>query len=469
LREGNRDGFWNRLASARDRTTDDVIATYKYDSMNRRVSKAVGEVATDYLYNERWQCVEERRGELIYAQYVWDETYIDSPAVRFCDLNADGDFADANEVLYYCYDANRCVTALVNADGDVVERYTYDPYGKPTFHAADWSLQQVAGHADGTASAFANEILYCGYRYDPETGLYHVRNRYYHPILGRWITRDPKEDVDGMNLYQYVRSAPTGFVDWNGAQASRPATDTAPAEYGTIEAAVAAYAAAKTTEGQINTSVKAANEIFAKCCIKLDLKKYEDLNKNPDIEQLGAALQGKTAEEIFALLALLGNAIAKQHSANIGVIALDTNLAWGDAVGFSVSDPKKSTYDKDKKIRTVETGGFIGDIVIFTRTMTVLTLAQEVRDRLAHEDVDAEGAKLRHGVTADLIKAQPKAQLSTLADDECDKLRAGLKRLKIINEDPVQGRWYTVTLYVGSLTMTVKQQPPTTSTAPTAR
>jgi RHS repeat-associated protein len=38
-------------------------------------------------------------------------------------------------------------------------------------------------------SSKKNEILYCGYRYDHETGLYHVRNRHYHPAVGRLVAK----------------------------------------------------------------------------------------------------------------------------------------------------------------------------------------------------------------------------------------------------------------------------------------
>ena len=52
------------------------------------------------------------------------------------------------------------------------------------------------------------EILYCGYRYDPETGLYHVRNRMYQPLLGRWMQRDPAQYSDSMNIYQNTHGNP---------------------------------------------------------------------------------------------------------------------------------------------------------------------------------------------------------------------------------------------------------------------
>ena len=52
-----------------------------------------------------------------------------------------------------------------------------------------------------------------GYHYQPETGLYRVRHRDYHAQLGKWLQRDPIGYVDGMNLYQYVGSMPTYYVD----------------------------------------------------------------------------------------------------------------------------------------------------------------------------------------------------------------------------------------------------------------
>ncbi len=55
-----------------------------------------------------------------------------------------------------------------------------------------------------------------GYRYDAETQNYYVRNRYYLPTLGRWLTRDPIGYQGGINLYEYVQSSPVGNVDAAG-------------------------------------------------------------------------------------------------------------------------------------------------------------------------------------------------------------------------------------------------------------
>jgi len=93
------------------------------------------------------------------------------------------------------------VTALLATDGTPLERYVYDPYGKVTVLDADFSAD-----ADGK-SDYDNSILFAGYYRDNETGLYHVRNRYYHTQVG-WITRDPAGYADGMSLYEYCASGP---------------------------------------------------------------------------------------------------------------------------------------------------------------------------------------------------------------------------------------------------------------------
>jgi RHS repeat-associated protein len=105
----------------------------------------------------------------------------------------------------------------VGPDGTVVERYAYDPYGQVIVlnGAADPDGQEWTPDP-GNASDVSSEVLYAGYRFDPETGLYQVRHRSYHPTLGRWTSRDPAGYVDAMNLYQYCGGAPTPTRDPTG-------------------------------------------------------------------------------------------------------------------------------------------------------------------------------------------------------------------------------------------------------------
>ncbi len=227
--DGTTPGHWDE--------TDTKVAEYRYDGLNRRITKLVPNAQspdnwdrTDYYYNEGWQVLEERTvsnltdpetvAEDPHVQYVWDVRYIDAPICRFRD--ADGSSGNGlEETLYYTTDANFNVTALIDpADGGVVERYLYDGYGRVTVlngaeDGDETGMDEWTIDADNV-SDWDNEILYAGYRLDGETNLYHVRNRYHHPTLGRFISRDPEGYVDGMSFYEYVGSQPITFLDPNG-------------------------------------------------------------------------------------------------------------------------------------------------------------------------------------------------------------------------------------------------------------
>jgi RHS repeat-associated protein len=211
-----------------------VIARYEYDGRNRR-TKVFANADTDddfdrwqhFYYNSSWQILETRLSESentapdtldVEMQYVWSTRYIDAPVLRDRDADEDSETGDLGQTdsgleerVYYLTDANPGapgnVTCLVDTGGDVAERYVYDPYGNATVYSDDWSTPVA------WAASKKNPILYCGYYFDNETGIYSVRRRYYHTQLGRWISRDPIGYVDGMGLYEYTTSAPVSTTD----------------------------------------------------------------------------------------------------------------------------------------------------------------------------------------------------------------------------------------------------------------
>src|SRR5690606_39188245 len=81
--------------------------------------------------------------------------------------------------------------SLTDRQGNVVERYLYDPYGG--FVALDEQGQTLP------ASRYGWRRLHQGGEYDAISGTYHFRNRDYSPTLGRWLSPDPLGYVDGMS------------------------------------------------------------------------------------------------------------------------------------------------------------------------------------------------------------------------------------------------------------------------------
>jgi RHS repeat-associated protein len=130
------------------------------------------------------------------VQYLWSPVYVDSLIMRDSGGNR----------IYVQQDANYNTTSLIDNTGAVLERYIYDPYGAPTVLNPDWSVD-----ADGTDFSFV--YLHQGGRHDSTLKLSHFRNRDLHVELGRWTRQDPLGFVDGSNVYQFVVSSPTHFVD----------------------------------------------------------------------------------------------------------------------------------------------------------------------------------------------------------------------------------------------------------------
>jgi len=98
---------------------------------------------------------------------------------------------------YQHYNRGWNIRAVTDEAGVVLERYLYDPHGKPTVLAPDGVTVRSASTLPGGEQAYG----YTAQRYDRETGLWYFKHRYMDHGLGRFISRDPAGYVDGMNLY----------------------------------------------------------------------------------------------------------------------------------------------------------------------------------------------------------------------------------------------------------------------------
>jgi RHS repeat-associated protein len=199
---------WNRLKIVKN-SGGTTLKAYVYDALGRRVAETASGVTTDFYYSSDWQVLEERdaaRTNNTKARYVWSPVYVDAMILRDRDTADDGTL---DERLWVQQDANFNVTALVDDNGDVVERYVYDPYGVATVLDETWSVI-------GT-SAYGWLYLHQGGRLDATSGLYHFRNRDYSPTLGRWVTIDPIRYSGGAtNLVAYNFNAPINYLDASG-------------------------------------------------------------------------------------------------------------------------------------------------------------------------------------------------------------------------------------------------------------
>jgi len=61
-----------------------------------------------------------------------------------------------------------------------------------------------------------NYYTYTAREWDKETGLYYYRARYYDPMEGRFISKDPIGYQGGINVYAYAHNNPLRYVDPKG-------------------------------------------------------------------------------------------------------------------------------------------------------------------------------------------------------------------------------------------------------------
>ncbi len=192
------------------RTDASGTTTYQYDYENRLVRvNAPGGETWEYSYNALGQRTAVRHNgivtEYLYDPIGWEEVAAEYGAdgalqARYVQgLGLVARLDPAGTAAYYAFDATGNTRQLTGPSGSVVNRYDYDPFGLP--------LQ--------VSESVPNPFKYVGQLGILDDGhrLLFMRNRYYSPELGRFISPDPIGYVIGSNLYQYVLNNPMRWMD----------------------------------------------------------------------------------------------------------------------------------------------------------------------------------------------------------------------------------------------------------------
>ena len=183
----------NRLASV---TNVNGTTAFDYDADGTRVAKSSAAGTIRYLVDSvnptgLRQALEERdAGGGLVAAHQFGLGLLSS--------------SRNNVERYALADGQASVRMLADAAGQVTDQYSYDAFGNPL--------------ADNGSTD--NDYRYNGQQLDDETGLYYLRNRYYDPTTGRFLSRDPVDGDPSMPLslhrYIYGGNDPVNFADPNG-------------------------------------------------------------------------------------------------------------------------------------------------------------------------------------------------------------------------------------------------------------
>ena len=206
-------------------TPVDVRLAYKieftYDALGRRIQKFVYRLVGSlpypvsiehYLYDGWnlagvWRAVDPSNSVTAYSlhqAYVWGPdvsgTLQGAGGVGglLMSLTGSGNNWTAQ---HYCYDGNGNVTAQVQGDAGsaITAQYDYDPFGNP--------IRATGPKAEENPFRFSTKFT------DDESGLVYYGYRYYHPAMGRWLSRDPIEEAGGVNLYGFCENGMMNRVD----------------------------------------------------------------------------------------------------------------------------------------------------------------------------------------------------------------------------------------------------------------
>ncbi len=224
------DSIAHRLVGAnRHGAGSPPVARYAYDALGRRVrrevtnSGALDEVRRYFYWGAA--VLEERDAagsvarEAAYAPGTGGALWQVTPGA-----------VGGSTANYLLLDALGSTIALTDGTlPSIVERTTYDPYGKPTFESpGNLPLTEPASGAFVSRSPAGNPDAFAGMRYDPELGartgdalsdrggFYHVRFRTYDPNQGRFMARHPRgawgvRSSHG-NPYTFAGNDPVGFA-----------------------------------------------------------------------------------------------------------------------------------------------------------------------------------------------------------------------------------------------------------------
>lgn len=177
---------------------------YKYNISGVRTEKIINNDKTSYFI-EGSNIVFEKNGKnmLYYIRSNMDDLL---------------GFKYNDRTYYYVKNIHDDIIAILNSSNQIVAKYQYDSWGN-ILSITDSQGNDIS--ADINHIANINPYRYRSYYYDKEIKMYYLNDRYYNPLIGRFINPDITTgevggNIIGHNMYQYAFNNSINFDDSNG-------------------------------------------------------------------------------------------------------------------------------------------------------------------------------------------------------------------------------------------------------------
>jgi len=195
--------------------------TYEWDAVDRltkitQLSTNSPELVTEFTYDgsgRRTQIVEKQNGSVVSTKkFLWCDKELCEERDAIGATVIKRFFAQGEQIsgtnYFFTRDHLGSVREMTESSQAIRARHDYDPYGRRT---------RISGDLEAN-------FAFTGHYYHAVSGLYLTLYRAYDSDIGRWLNRDPIMEESGINLYGFVRNAPTQFVDpFGDAEQGAPA------------------------------------------------------------------------------------------------------------------------------------------------------------------------------------------------------------------------------------------------------
>ena len=207
--------YRDRLAKVTIRPDADsdptITQSYKYDALGRRIEINTNGTIVRRIYDHRNIYFEYDGENTFKAKYVHSDN-INEPVRMERPENPYKNERYAVQEFYFHRDRMGNITEITDFDGNVVQRYVYDAFGKVSIFDKD------GNPITGDSPKFLQiPYAFTGQEYYHATGLQNHGWRTYDPISGLWLSPDPLGFLSGdIHPYRYVLNNPLNFIDPSG-------------------------------------------------------------------------------------------------------------------------------------------------------------------------------------------------------------------------------------------------------------